>query len=140
MDRSRPHGPHQPAPAATPATDPATPGRPQPPGLTRSTAVPRTGRRTPAAARAGHPGTGAGWALAIPPAATLAVMLWGITAPSYWRDEAATLSAVSRSLPQLLRLLGHADAVHGLHYLLPWPVTTLAGTGELVTRLPRRWP
>jgi hypothetical protein len=44
-------------------------------------------------------------ALAVPAAATLAVMLWGITAPSYWRDEAATLSAVSRSLPQLLRLL-----------------------------------
>jgi mannosyltransferase len=72
----------------------------------------------------------------VPAAATLAVMLWGITAPSYWRDEAAMLSAVSRSLPQLVRLLGHVDAVHGLYYLLLWPVTTLAGTGELVTRLP----
>jgi mannosyltransferase len=63
-------------------------------------------------------------------------MLWGISAPSYWRDEAATLSAVSRSLPQLIRMLGHVDAVHGLYYLLLWPVTTVAGTGELATRLP----
>jgi hypothetical protein len=37
-----------------------------------------------------------GWVLAVPPAVTLAVMLWGITAPSYWRDESATLSATSR--------------------------------------------
>lgn len=63
-------------------------------------------------------------------------MLWGIDGPSYWRDEGDTISAVSRSLPQLSRLLGHVDAVHGLYYLLVWPVAQLAGTGEIATRLP----
>ena len=78
----------------------------------------------------------AGWVLAVPPAVTLAVMLWGITAPSYWRDESATLSATSRSLPQLLRMLGRVDVVHGAYYVLLWPVVQLLGTGEFVTRLP----
>ena len=76
------------------------------------------------------------WALVAPPAATLVMMLWGIDGPSYWRDEADTVSAVSRSLPQLIRLLGHVDAVHGLYYLLLWPVARVAGTGEVATRLP----
>lgn len=76
------------------------------------------------------------WPLIVPPVLTLAVMLWGISAPSYWRDEAATLSAVSRSLPQLIQMLRHVDAVHGLYYLLLWPVTKVAGTRELVTRFP----
>jgi mannosyltransferase len=64
------------------------------------------------------------------------MMLWGIAGPSYWRDEADTVSAVSRSLPQLIRLLGHVDAVHGLYYLLLWPAARVAGTGEVATRLP----
>lgn len=64
------------------------------------------------------------------------MMLWGIDGPSYWRDEADTVSAVSRSFPQLIRLLGHVDAVHGLYYLLLWPVARMAGTGEIATRLP----
>jgi mannosyltransferase len=76
------------------------------------------------------------WELAIPAAVTLAVMLWGIRTPSYWGDEVDTVSAVSRSLPQLIRLLGHTDAVHGLYYLLLWPVARVAGTGEVATRLP----
>jgi mannosyltransferase len=39
--------------------------------------------------------------------------------PSLWFDEGATISAAaSRSLPELWRLLGHIDAVHGLYYLL----------------------
>jgi len=77
-----------------------------------------------------------GWALAASPVITLAVMLWGVGARPYWGDEADTISAVSRSLPQLFRLLGHIDAVHGLYYLLLWPVARIAGTGEFVTRLP----
>lgn len=63
-------------------------------------------------------------------------MLWGISAPSYWRDEADTVSAVSRTLPQLIRLLGHVDAVHGTYYLLLWPIARVFGTDEFVTRLP----
>lgn len=75
-------------------------------------------------------------ALLVPAAVTLAIMLWGITAPSYWRDEGDTVSAVSRTLPQLIRMLGRVDAVHGTYYLLLWPVAQVFGTGELATRLP----
>src|SRR5262245_8328976 len=60
------------------------------------------------------------WTVIAPAVVTLAVMLWGITAPAYWADEADTVSAESRALPQLVRLLGHVDAVHGLYYLLEW--------------------
>src|SRR6185312_6771645 len=75
-------------------------------------------------------------ALLAPPAVALAVMLWGLNGPSYWRDEADTVSAVARSFPQLIRMLGHVDAVHGLYYLLLWPVAQVAGTGAGATRLP----
>ena len=76
------------------------------------------------------------WTVIVPAIVTLAVMLWGITAPAYWADEMDTVSAESRSLPQLVQLLGHVDAVHGLYYLLMWPVVQAAGPGELATRLP----
>jgi mannosyltransferase len=76
------------------------------------------------------------WTLVVSPGVALAVMLWGIGARPYWGDEADTVSAVSRSVPQLFRLLGHIDAVHGLYYLLLWPVARVAGTGEFATRLP----
>ena len=76
------------------------------------------------------------WSLIAGPAVTLAMMLWGLAAPAYWGDEADTVSAVSRSLPQLLRMLRHVDAVHGLYYLTLWPVARVLGTGELATRLP----
>ena len=38
------------------------------------------------------------WAVIVPSVIALAVMLWGITAPAYWADEADTVSAESRSL------------------------------------------
>ena len=48
-----------------------------------------------------------------------AVSLGGASRPSFWYDEAATISAsYSRSLPQLWQMLGNVDAVHGLYYLL----------------------
>jgi mannosyltransferase len=67
---------------------------------------------------------------------TLAVMLWRIGVPSFWRDEAATLSATHRSLPDLFRLLANQDAVHGGYYLLMWCVVRLGGSGALAARLP----
>src|SRR5262252_5661220 len=76
------------------------------------------------------------WTVIVPAIVTLAVMLWGITASAYWADEMDTVSAESRSLPQLVQLLGHVDAVHGLYYLLMWPVVQAAGPGEFATRLP----
>ena len=43
----------------------------------------------------------------------------GASRPSLWFDESATISAAAnRSVPELWKLLGHIDAVHGLYYLL----------------------
>jgi len=76
------------------------------------------------------------WRLALPPLATLAATVLGISGASFWRDEAATLSATQRSLPEMVRMLGHVDAVHALYYLMMWPLAHLFGTSELVMRLP----
>ncbi len=47
------------------------------------------------------------------------VSLCGAARPSFWYDEAATISAsYSRSLPQLWQMLSNVDAVHGLYYVL----------------------
>lgn len=74
--------------------------------------------------------------LLFPGAVTLAVMVCGLTSPSYWRDETATLSADNRSIAQLLHMLAHVDVVHGWYYLLLWPVTHYVGTTAFDTRLP----
>src|ERR1700729_3051828 len=91
----------------------------------------------------GQPGTGAAgyragpvWAWCLPPALMLALGLWGITGASYWRDEAATMTAVQRPFGELLRMMGHVDAVHGVYYMVMWLVVRLGGTGEVATRLP----
>lgn len=76
------------------------------------------------------------WARLLPPLAGLVVYLWGITTPSFWRDEAATIAAVQRPYPDLLAMLGHVDAVHGLYYSIMWPLVHLFGPSELVLRLP----
>jgi mannosyltransferase len=56
------------------------------------------------------------WAIAA--LATVISAAWA-SRPSLWFDEGATISAAaSRTLPELWRLLGHIDAVHGLYYLL----------------------
>jgi mannosyltransferase len=89
----------------------------------------------PGARPGGVPG-GPLWMRVVPPVITLAVTMWRISGPSYWRDESATLVAVGRPVGNLIRLLGHVDAVHGAYYLIMWPLIRLAGTGELVTRLP----
>src|SRR5215470_2600933 len=106
-------------------------------GLDRLAAVTEVpaGLADAALRRALHERLSGQW-LAAPPTVTLIVGLWGVTARPYWGDEIDTVSAVSRSLPQLGRLLGHVDAVHGLYYLLLWPVARVAGTGELALRLP----
>ena len=83
------------------------------------------------------PARGPAWLIpACAALATLAVMLWRIGVPSFWRDEGATLSAAHRSFPQLIRVLGHMDAVHGTYYLLIWLLVRVAGSGELALRLP----
>jgi mannosyltransferase len=76
------------------------------------------------------------WARLLPPLAALALSLWKITTPSYWRDEAATLAAIKRPFGDLLAMLGNVDAVHGAYYIMTWPLAHSLGTGELVMRLP----
>src|SRR5215469_1578505 len=76
------------------------------------------------------------WALALPPLAALVLSLWSITAPSYWRDEAATVGVASRPFGDLIKMLGNVDVVHSAYYILMWPVEHLFGPGELAMRLP----
>jgi mannosyltransferase len=95
-------------------------------------------RRAPETADGGSDGYSGGpvWTWLVPPLVMLAVGLWDITGPSYWRDEAATLTAVHRSFPELLRMLRNVDAVHGAYYIIMWPLVHAFGSGEVVTRLP----
>ena len=74
--------------------------------------------------------------LLFPALLTLLIGAWALSTPSYWRDEAATLDAESRSLPALPHMLSNVDAVHGAYYLLMWPIVHTFGTSEPVLRLP----
>ena len=95
-------------------------------------------RRPSAAAEGGSDGYSGGpvWMWFLPPLVMLAMGLWNITGASYWRDEGATLTALHRSFPQLLRMLRNVDAVHGAYYVIMWPLVHAFGTGPVVTRLP----
>jgi mannosyltransferase len=74
------------------------------------------------------------WAIAV-----FAAVISGAWAsrPSLWFDEGATISAsASRTLPELWRLLGHIDAVHGLYYLLMHGWFTIFPPTEFWSRVP----
>ncbi|WP_342372825.1 glycosyltransferase family 39 protein [Propioniciclava soli] len=69
----------------------------------------------------------------------LCAALWwapGISVPSLWADEAATLSAVGRSWPDLVRLTGNIDAVHGVYYATVKVWLDVLPNSELTLRLP----
>lgn len=53
---------------------------------------------------------------------------------SYWTDEAASLSAAQRSLPELWAMLQNIDAVHGAYYALLHVWITVFGSSPLATR------
>jgi mannosyltransferase len=66
-----------------------------------------------------------------------AVSLGGAGRPSFWYDEAATISAAySRSPGQLWHMLGNVDAVHGLYYLLMHAWFQIAPPTEFWSRMP----
>lgn len=74
------------------------------------------------------------WLIAV--LATVVSAAWA-SRPSLWFDEGATISAAaSRTLPELWRLLGHIDAVHGLYYLLMHGWFALFPPTEFWSRLP----
>lgn len=56
--------------------------------------------------------------------------------PSFWTDEAATISAVRRTITDLYALLANIDAVHGAYYTLMLGWTGLFGFSEVSLRLP----
>lgn len=68
-------------------------------------------------------------------AATLfyTVLSW---VPSFWFDEAATVSAVRRTPAELLDLLGNIDIVHGAYYFMMHGWTALFGVSEFAVRVP----
>ena len=98
--------------------------------IARSPGLPATGQGTKPDRLA------AGWVAIIPALITLAVTLYRIGVPSFTRDEGATLLAVHRSFPQMLRMLGNVDVVHTEYYALIWVVTHVAGSSELAARAP----
>ncbi|MCK0173283.1 glycosyltransferase family 39 protein [Mycolicibacterium sp. F2034L] len=59
----------------------------------------------------------------------------GAARPSLWFDEAATISASTRSLPELWGLLHNIDAVHGLYYFLMHGWFTVFPVTEFWSRL-----
>ena len=91
----------------------------------------------PAASHAGRPDRlAAGWVAVGPALLTLVVTLYRIGVPSFTRDEGATLLAVHRSFPQMIRMLGNVDVVHTEYYALIWAVSRVVGSGELAARAP----
>jgi len=66
----------------------------------------------------------------------LVVSLIGITRPSLWYDEAATVTATTRSWAQLWDMLQTVDAVHALYYFIIHAVFDLVGYSPLALRAP----
>ncbi|WP_370078098.1 glycosyltransferase family 39 protein [Streptacidiphilus sp. MAP12-16] len=67
---------------------------------------------------------------------TLALGLYKISKPELWRDELASWSAASRSVPQLFRLLGHVDTSSGAYYLFLHFWIKIFGDSIVALRLP----
>ena len=76
------------------------------------------------------------WQLAVVAAAALLIGVLGSWRPSLWNDEGVTISAASRSLPQIWELTGRIDAVHAVYYSLLSPWVDVFGASPLVVRLP----
>lgn len=69
-------------------------------------------------------------------AASLLLSAARMARPSFWLDEAATVSMVDRSTGQLVATLHDIDLVHGLYYLALKPWAAVAGTSEVALRAP----
>ncbi|MEW2618634.1 glycosyltransferase family 39 protein [Streptomyces sp. NPDC048106] len=76
-----------------------------------------------------------GVVVGVPALVTLALGLWGVDRGGMWRDEAVTFQVARRSVPQIWRLLGEVDAVHGLYYVLMHAVLAVRAD-EVMLRLP----
>jgi mannosyltransferase len=91
-----------------------------------------TSRPQAAAGRSAPP-----WlAWAVPTVVTAALGLYQINVPILWRDELATWSATSRTLPQLWGMVHNVDAVLGLYYLGLHLWMAVFGDSAAAMRLP----
>ncbi|MEV4441551.1 glycosyltransferase family 39 protein [Streptomyces sp. NPDC049577] len=81
--------------------------------------------------------TGRAGAVAVlaPAAVMLGLGLWGLDRGTMWRDEGATFQVARRSVPEIVRMLGTVDVVHGLYYLLMHAVLAVRAD-EQTLRLP----
>src|ERR1700754_179371 len=79
---------------------------------------------------------GGPWAPVVPAVITLLVAGFQIDRAPLWRDELATWSAASRSLPDLWRMLGGIDAVTGPYYLFMHAWIRVFGDSAFALRLP----
>ena len=64
------------------------------------------------------------------------ISMVGITTPSLWYDEAATVISTTRSWSQLWAELGNVDAVHGLYYAAMHIIFDVFGYSPLSLRMP----
>lgn len=64
------------------------------------------------------------------------VAAFGTWRPSFWYDEAATVSATDRSLRQMLGLVEHTDLVHAAYYFSLHLWTSAFGFSEFSIRFP----
>ncbi|MEU4162458.1 glycosyltransferase family 39 protein [Actinoplanes sp. NPDC026670] len=83
------------------------------------------------------PPRGAGRFVAVLPGLLmLAIALIGAGRPVLSWDEVTSAEVASRSVPQILDLIPNLDAVFGPYYLFLHFWTAVAGTGEIILRLP----
>ncbi|MGB2970469.1 MAG: hypothetical protein WBB77_11100, partial [Candidatus Nanopelagicales bacterium] len=77
----------------------------------------------------------ANWVLAAPVAVSLLLAARVVT-QSFWVDEAATASAISRSPAQLWEMLANVDATMSVYYMFMHFWSVVFGTSELALRTP----
>ena len=58
----------------------------------------------------------------------------GSASTSFWGDEGPTVSAIRRTWPELLKLVGNIDAVHATYYAIAKLWTSLTGINEVSLR------
>ena len=78
-----------------------------------------------------------GWlVVALPALVELVVGGYRISEPSFWRDEAYTITGSQRPVSAIFAMIPHEDAFHGLYLVMMHPVIALAGTSETALRVP----
>jgi mannosyltransferase len=107
-----------------------------PPGVTALPACPPASAEPGGTRRPGRLALATWLVVVIPALAGLAAGGYQIGRPTLWRDEGYTRSVALRPAGDIIALLGHQDAVHGLYYLGMHLLVTRLGTSAVVLRLP----